>query len=462
MSNPEVSYRSDALDIFRGIAILMMVFSGVIPRELLSDWMYHAQLPPPGHGFNPELVGLTWVDLVFPMFLFAMGAAMPFSLSKKLKQNDSMWKTAGQIFYRGFLLFVFAVFLQHIRPWNISSESQNLSWFLALAGFVVLMLIYTDWNRHVNLIKSRILTASGWIGAVLMMFFIPFENPAHFSLNRNDIIILILANMAVICAFLWLITRNNLRLKMVSIAIVAAIMIGGSVSGWVQDFQQNATVFWLFRWDFLYYAILVLAGTMAGEIIQAKKDQLQEKAEQISLFQMLAALVLVIVLVMGYQERWEMTPWIALAGSVLLLVNSRNNKSTVFAQMGQLAAGFLVVGALVEPWQAGIKKDPTTLSYLLITAGISFLILMILIYLFDQKRISFSRSFLIANGRNPMVAYVAFGNLLLPAMSLLSLSPYINQFLSGAALGTLRGALYTLGAGLITQFFTSKKLYWKT
>jgi hypothetical protein len=206
------------------------------------------------------------------MFLFAMGAAMPFSLSKKLKQNDSMWKTAGQIFYRGFLLFVFAVFLQHIRPWNISSESQNLSWFLALAGFVVLMLIYTDWNRHVNLIKSRILTASGWIGAVLMMFFIPFENPAHFSLNRSDIIILILANMAVICAFLWLITRNNLRLKMVSIAIVAAIMIGGSVSGWVQDFQQNATVFWLFRWDFLYYAILVLAGTMAGEIIQAKKD----------------------------------------------------------------------------------------------------------------------------------------------------------------------------------------------
>lgn len=462
MPESDVSYRSDALDIFRGIAILMMVFSGVIPREVLPDWMYHAQLAPPDHAFNPELAGLTWVDLVFPMFLFAMGAAMPFSLSKRMKENESMLKTAGQIIHRGFLLFVFAVFLQHIRPWSMATESENLSWFLALAGFLVLMLIYTDWKRHLNLTKARALTATGWVGAALMMFFIPYENPAHFSLNRSDIIILILANMAVICAFLWLITRNNARLKIVSIAVVAAIMIGGSVSGWVQDFQQSATIFWLFRWDFLYYAVLVLAGAMAGEIIQSKKNNLQEKSEQISLTQMLSALGFSIILVMGYQERWELTPWIALAGSAWLIFESGNRVLTVGAKLSRLAAGFIVLGALVEPWQSGIKKDPTTLSYLLITAGISFLILLTLIYLFDQKRISLSRNFLIANGRNPMIAYVAFGNLLLPFLSLLSLSPYINQLTSGAALGTLRGALYTLGAGLITQFFTSKKLYWKT
>lgn len=28
--------------------------------------MSHAQTPPPDHIFNPEIPGITWVDLVFP------------------------------------------------------------------------------------------------------------------------------------------------------------------------------------------------------------------------------------------------------------------------------------------------------------------------------------------------------------------------------------------------------------
>lgn len=46
------------IDILRGIAVLGMVFSGVIPFEgVLPAWMYHAQVPPPNHQFNPNLAG---------------------------------------------------------------------------------------------------------------------------------------------------------------------------------------------------------------------------------------------------------------------------------------------------------------------------------------------------------------------------------------------------------------------
>ena len=59
--------RAHALDALRGFAILTMVLSGVIPYKVLPSWMYHAQIPPPSHQFNPDLPGLTWVDLVFPL-----------------------------------------------------------------------------------------------------------------------------------------------------------------------------------------------------------------------------------------------------------------------------------------------------------------------------------------------------------------------------------------------------------
>ena len=69
--------RAFALDALRGFAILTMALSGYIPWGVLPSWMYHAQVPPPAHKFNPTIPGITWVDLVFPFFLFAMGAAIP-------------------------------------------------------------------------------------------------------------------------------------------------------------------------------------------------------------------------------------------------------------------------------------------------------------------------------------------------------------------------------------------------
>ena len=61
--------RALSLDALRGFAILTMVLSGTVPYKGLPAWMYHAQLPPPDRVFNPNLPGLTWVDLVFPFLL---------------------------------------------------------------------------------------------------------------------------------------------------------------------------------------------------------------------------------------------------------------------------------------------------------------------------------------------------------------------------------------------------------
>ena len=50
------SIRVEAIDVLRGVAIFGMVLSGSIAfGGLLPAWMYHAQVPPPMHQFNPAL-----------------------------------------------------------------------------------------------------------------------------------------------------------------------------------------------------------------------------------------------------------------------------------------------------------------------------------------------------------------------------------------------------------------------
>ncbi|WP_286725644.1 DUF5009 domain-containing protein [Alistipes sp. UBA1686] len=80
--------RAYAVDILRGLAIVGMVLSGYIAwNPDLPAWLFHAQLPPPSFVFDASVAGITWVDLVFPFFLFSMGAAFPLSLGRRLNRG---------------------------------------------------------------------------------------------------------------------------------------------------------------------------------------------------------------------------------------------------------------------------------------------------------------------------------------------------------------------------------------
>lgn len=102
--------RALALDALRGYAIITMVLSATIVTHVLPGWMSHAQTPPPDHVFNPLLPGITWVDLVFPFFLFAMGAAFPFSIRKRAEKGDSKLKLVYEAVKRGIQLTFFCYF----------------------------------------------------------------------------------------------------------------------------------------------------------------------------------------------------------------------------------------------------------------------------------------------------------------------------------------------------------------
>src|SRR5919202_1481178 len=127
-SNVPTQKRAYALDALRGFAVLAMVLSGTIKFGILPAWMYHAQEPPPTHNFNPNLPGLTWVDVVFPLFLFSMGAAIPLALSSRLAKGFTTKQVILYILKRGVLLGTFAIFLQHIRPFTINNNPTEQTW----------------------------------------------------------------------------------------------------------------------------------------------------------------------------------------------------------------------------------------------------------------------------------------------------------------------------------------------
>ena len=123
-----ITRRAYSIDALRGYAILTMVLSATIVYGILPAWMYHAQEPPPTHTYHPELSGLTWVDLVFPFFLFTMGAAFPFSLRRKYEKGESRWKLAYGAVKRGVQLTFFAIFIQHFYPYMLSAPQDMRAW----------------------------------------------------------------------------------------------------------------------------------------------------------------------------------------------------------------------------------------------------------------------------------------------------------------------------------------------
>ena len=95
---PTATKRIATIDILRGITIFAMILCANIGYYSdLPAWMFHGQTPPPDYAFDPSVKGITWVDLVFPFFLFTMGAAFPLAMRKRLESGTSKWAVAGSL-----------------------------------------------------------------------------------------------------------------------------------------------------------------------------------------------------------------------------------------------------------------------------------------------------------------------------------------------------------------------------
>ena len=93
--------RLASLDIYRGLVIVVMTLVNYLsPVQGVPAWSKH---------WPESLDGYTYVDVVFPAFLFIVGVAIPFALGRRLSRGDSLPELAGKIFARSAVLILLGV-----------------------------------------------------------------------------------------------------------------------------------------------------------------------------------------------------------------------------------------------------------------------------------------------------------------------------------------------------------------
>lgn len=137
-----------SLDVFRGLVILAMLFvNDLAGVRGAPAWMRHA---PTLHD------GMTFVDLVFPAFLFMVGMSLPFALARRQAPWGHVLSRAASLAFLGFLEYNGEQFAGGRLPVE--------AWYL-LEGAGILLVWNTRWT-------SGAVRAAGWalLLACLLLF----------------------------------------------------------------------------------------------------------------------------------------------------------------------------------------------------------------------------------------------------------------------------------------------------
>lgn len=421
--------RDAALDALRGLAVLGMVLSGSIgfgASAALPAWTYHVQVPLPLHQFNPALAGIGWVDLVFPMFLFALGAALPLAL-----RGQSVSMLGWTALRRGALLLYFALFTQQFKAAGGAAGAQAL----ALLAFVLLGL---------QLVRVVPL----WLKGLAWALALGLWWQQGFELQRRDIILAVLALMACVGSLLWGSTRPGSGREpwrwWIMLALVAVML--APPSAWTRTLQATPAA-WAYQFTFLKYLLIVVPGMAVGDWLAHGTPPTPDRCSAA-----LAFTLVVINLSLLYRRETALNAALSLALLAWGMARARR-LGGVAAQTWSLAAALLLLGLLLEPLQGGIRKDPSTFSYLLVTAGLSLLMLLAL-----QTLRGAPLAVLAGLGRNPLLAYVAGSLCLLPLLHLSGLHAAWAGLVDGPAQALLKGLLFTGAAVLLT--LAANRLGW--
>ncbi len=462
--------RAHIIDILRGLAILGMVLSGqMLWHADLPAWLFHAQLPPPTFAFNPEVPGITWVDLVFPFFLFSMGAAFPLALGRKLEREGAPHRLIGGVVKRWALLLLFALAMYNLRAgWTPGVPAWGAA-LVSLAAWGCFVLLFLRFER-VKPERQKWLRIAGGLGLAALAVMIHCVWGCEISLHKSDTILLILANMVLLGSLIWLYTREKPLLRLAILALLVALRIGSEVEGsWNEALYGWTASSWLFRFDFLKYLCIILPATFAGEAIDRWLRR-EESAERGLSKGREGAILLLVVLLFGLNMWGLFTRHLVinLVGSLLLggaigwLQQGSSSSSEVMRrEIFSWGLFWLVLGLFCEAFEGGIKKDYATFSYLFVTSGLASLVL--IGFSSAMEHFGLRCGMLIRTGQNPMVAYTTAEWVVMPILTLAQLAPWVAYLSAlGPWCGFLRGVAMTLVVMLFTAWATRHKFLFRT
>ena len=467
-----------SLDMLRGLSIFGMVFSAIIPSGVLPPWMYHIQNPPPIHNLDMAQAGITWVDMVFPIFIFCMGVAIPLSGRAKIAAGKSAKEYFKELFTRFFMLWGFAYLCVLL---NMSSCGGALAQLLTLAGFCALFPLYLQSSKG-RAIKWP-LRAAGILLCLLLIFIGERLYGFNISLGRRSIIIFLLAFLYLFGGAIWYLTRERLNLRALIFALLLLFTLVTQYLELPATTYANPNIRWWFNMEEFYFLLLLLPATYVGDLLSGSKapaeTATQAKGGKGALRVLLeGALSLIIMLFCTWTLYFLYKIYrpdfnAALSRESLISLNLLINCALLplmgigtaqlwprFKGVFAIAALFLLWGLLMDPLDNGIKKVPCTISYCFVSFGISALLLIALNFAAQIRSNPLQRIFAGA-GANPLMSYVAYYILLLPILKLTGIMTWLQEITASPLAGVARAALLVLISMWIVSLFSQKRIFWR-
>jgi len=398
MSGPSLSPgRVGSIDAFRGLTILTMIFVNDLGGiRGVPAWMKHA----PGNAN-----AMTFVDVVFPAFLFIVGMSIPFALRKRLSSGESLLSIWGHILLRTMGLLILGVYMVNMESldWRHLPIKGNLWVALFILSVIAI------WNRYPAVSKRR------WFYRVL---------------RALGFITLI---------FLACVYRGHEGNKTVWMRTSWWGILG--LIGWA--YLTSATAYILFRRQIsammgvLGLLVLLNVGDRAGAMnfMGAIKDYLWFGGQIGGHSSITVAGVIVSMLFL--EDSPARTPsrrilWILLFGA------------------GLYAAGFLLYPL------HGISKNNATPTWCLYCSGICCFIYAFLYWLMDLKKVMRWAAVVNPTGANPLLAYI-LPDLFYAVLALAGIT-WLGMHLNAGMAGIARSLVFAFAMVGLTAILTRMKI----
>lgn len=449
------------IDILRGITIFAMILCANIGYYSdLPAWMFHAQTPPPTYDFNPDVPGITWVDLVFPFFLFTMGAAFPLAMRKRLENGASRWSVTGSLFRRWLTLTIFAIVLGNAYMIGTSTRPDFVK---GIFNVVLWGVMFMSLVRLKDEKKCRLVNNAGMFLLIVMAVIGVDYLGLKLSRWYSDIIIMILANVAIFGGLIWMFTKDSIRLRWLVLMFIIALKALSSYAPQVLDWVPSmGSIGWFFSWGFLQYLIIALAGSIVGDkLLEHSRSGEAVSIDRYHIAAGAVALVAMLVQLWGLFTRHILADFIISAALGLVFVALTFKRRNIVSWLGYFGFAFMLAGIIFDPIDGGITKDHCNLSYMLTTTGMTALTGAFVLVL--ELKWQIKGRGLSGCGQNPMLAYAVTNFVTGPILAMIGIGAWLDVISAGSPFwGVVRGLIYTLLMVAITCFFTKKKLFWRS
>lgn len=220
-----------AIDAFRGITILVMIFVNELAgMRNIPQWMEH---------MPRDADAMSFVDVVFPAFLFIAGMSIPFAIQSRLAKGNTFMQVQQHILFRTLGLLVLGFFMVNAEG-GYNEKAMGISINLwALLFFAAVILIWKVY-RTPNKTAVAVLRIIGVLG--LLFLAIIYRGADGSSITPRWWGILGLIGWAYLysCIFYQLFSGNK-----VALALVIVFCVAFYAAGKIAAVEQSGWTHWI-------------------------------------------------------------------------------------------------------------------------------------------------------------------------------------------------------------------------